>query len=107
MNFKKYTKKVGLTDLEKKNMRSVIYSFIAKQQPVRKPFFNRHINWRGEKNFFLLILNSKPMIALIIAAVLIAFSGGTAAAAENTVPGDLLYPVKVKINEVKKITPKA
>lgn len=99
MNFKKYTKKVGLTDLEKKNMRSAIYSFVTKQQPVRKPFFNRHINWRGEKNFFLLILNSKPMIASIIAAVLIAFSGGTAAAAENTVPGDLLYPVKVKINE--------
>lgn len=99
MNFKKYTKKVGLTALEKKNMRDAICSFVFKQEPTKKTFFNRHINWGGEKNFFLLILNSKPMIASIIAAVLIAFSGGTAAAAENTVPGDLLYPIKTKINE--------
>lgn len=39
------------------------------------------------------------MIATLIVAILLAFGGGTAAAAENTLPGDLLYPIKVKVNE--------
>lgn len=98
MNFKKYTKKVGLTVGEKEKIRGVILQFISQNKFVRNDSIIRHKYWR-ERNIFLLILNSKPMIASLIAAVLIAFSGGAAAAAENTVPGDLLYPVKLKINE--------
>lgn len=42
--------------------------------------------------------NTKPMTALFVALALV-FTGGVSYAAEGSVPGDFLYPVKVGINE--------
>lgn len=97
MKFQKYTKKVNLTPAEKKQIRDNLNAFVAFHPLVRKQASSRHIFWRFPNP--LLILNTKPMIATLIAAVLVAFGGGTAAAAENTLPGDWLYSMKVKVNE--------
>lgn len=44
-------------------------------------------------------LTTRPMIATMFLALLVALGGGTAAAAENAAPGDALYPFKIHINE--------
>ncbi len=89
-------RKIILSKPEKEDIRGVLLSFI-KENPVRNYTDNRH---KVEKVPFLqLFFNHKPMVVTLIAAILIAFGGGTAAAAENTLPGDWLYPVKVNINE--------
>lgn len=43
-------------------------------------------------------LNSKSMTAFIVTLALL-IGGGTSYAAEGAVPGDLLYPIKVEVNE--------
>lgn len=58
----------------------------AGQLPVHPHFFSLHV--RG--NF---------LVASILVVLLLVSSGGTAMAAETALPGDLLYPVKVRINE--------
>ncbi len=46
------------------------------------------------------LTRSRPVLAGALMVVLVAGVGGTAAlAAESTVPGDVLYPVKVSVNE--------
>ena len=46
----------------------------------------------------LINLNSKSMTAFIVTLALLV-GGGTSYAAEGAVPGDLLYPIKVEVNE--------
>lgn len=46
-----------------------------------------------------LFLTQRPMFATIATIVILALSGGTAAAAEGSVPGSSLYPIKVYVNE--------
>lgn len=58
-----------------------------KRVPQRAQIFN---------NFFK--FNTRSMTALIVTLALV-IGGGTSYAAERAVPGDLLYPVKVEINE--------
>lgn len=58
-----------------------------------------HDQEKKEYGFFAKLKTAalSPMpAALLITAML---SGGTAVAADNTVPGDMLYPVKVHVNE--------
>lgn len=93
-------RKIKLTKPEKEDIRGVLLSFL-KSNPVRNHVDIRH---NIQKVTFLKIfLTSKPMIATLIAAILLAFGGGTAVAAENALPGDLLYPIKVKVNEEARI----
>lgn len=96
MKFIRRLKKINLTKEEKRVSREFLLSFID-EHPVRNMSDNRH--YKHKVTFLYLLFNNKPMFASLIAAILIAFSGGTAIAAENTVPGDLLYPIKVKVNE--------
>ncbi len=48
---------------------------------------------------FDLLLTKNYMIPAIIIALLVATSGGTVMAAENSLPGDPLYAVKLNVNE--------
>ncbi len=41
----------------------------------------------------------KPMMALAVLVVTVMAGGGVSLAAENALPGDVLYPVKVEVNE--------
>jgi len=54
--------------------------------------------WSTSYALTLVSYTKRPMPAFIVALILLV-SGGTAIAAEGTLPGDMLYPVKVSINE--------
>jgi hypothetical protein len=89
---------VGLTVSEKEEMRFNVLLYME-ENPVRNVGLRRLIGWKDIKSLLLqpIIYKLKPMhVALIIALL---FSGGTVVAAERALPGDVLYPVKVGVNE--------
>lgn len=51
------------------------------------------------KSPLLTIIKNKYMPIVAVALILAILGGGTSFAAEGSLPGDLLYPVKVKVNE--------
>ncbi|MBI2098289.1 MAG: hypothetical protein HYT49_01335 [Candidatus Wildermuthbacteria bacterium] len=63
----------------------------GRHQVQRSPFFQEFI-----KNCKFLY---KPMMALAVLVVTVMAGGGVSLAAENALPGDVLYPVKVEVNE--------
>lgn len=77
-----------------------ILTAILDGEPMAKP----------EHPFVFWLKHSRlvPAIALVL---IVALGTGTSLAAEGAVPGDLLYPVKIKINEparnIVKLTPEA
>lgn len=93
---KNITKKITLSSREKESAKANILNFI-RLHPVSKPDTSRLLSkW----SFFSLFnLNSKPMPAFLGILLVLASSGGISFAAEGALPGDLLYPVKVGINE--------
>src|SRR3989338_6446139 len=99
-------KRASLSSLEREEMRGDLEQFIS-EHPVRNTGAARLIR-QGRSKFSIptimelfslksLIHNLKPMTIALIIALLI--GGGTSFAAEGAVPGDVLYPVKVNINE--------
>ncbi len=87
---KKESAEVCLSAVEKKAGRAELHSFMS-ARPVRVLDPKRH---RSQ-----LLLISRPMFATIVIALALLAGGGTTLAAEGTMPGDLLYPVKVNVNE--------
>lgn len=60
---------------------------------------NESLNkWEAKKSLNL-FNKKKNMIATIIALLTLTFAGGTTLAAETSLPWDVLYPVKIYINE--------
>ncbi len=57
----------------------------------------RHISYNPF--IYINLFNHKTMLASIIAAILLLTGGGTSLAAESSVPGDILYPIKTEVNE--------
>ncbi len=90
--------KVRLSDEEKSQQRGQILAFIQ-SQPVRVAPIARHSIRSRLINYINVIKQPlfKPMPILIALAILL--GGGTSFAAEKSVPGDALYPVKVGVNE--------
>lgn len=74
-----------------------------KANPVRNPVTSRHLGMKGYGSIpspFSIISkfrNIKTMPVLVILGLLM--GGSVSFASENTVPGDILFPVKVHINE--------
>lgn len=85
--FFKEARSIRMTKEEK----SEVLSYLVRNHPPAG-----HKLWSNKlTNFKLIFL--KPMPIAIIIALLI--GGGASAAAENALPGDTLYPVKVSVNE--------
>lgn len=102
-HIKESAKRVRMNPERKREIRGRLLSFMEKS-PVMAGEATRLMNtarfWSNRPEHIgmlikRLILSPMP-IALIIALLL---GGGAAAAAENTLPGDVLYPVKVEVNE--------
>lgn len=89
-------KSVSLTDDEKARLKENIFN--TEPTKLRNSFIDRLIYaTQNTRSILTNIKNYKPMpIALVLAMFL---SGGAAFAAEGSLPGDLLYPVKVEVNE--------
>jgi len=75
---------------EKNQIRKHLYTTVKKSAII--PHTKQYI-------FNSLVIQRLMFVSLIIATML-ALSGTASYAAENTVPGDVLYPVKVHVNEV-------
>ncbi|MEX0917444.1 MAG: DUF5667 domain-containing protein [Candidatus Paceibacterota bacterium] len=94
--FQKATAHITLEEKERISMREYLLEYL-KMKPVRSEAGARLLK---EQRLFISIVTSKRImpIALIVALVF-AGGGGVSLAAENAVPGDVLYPVKVSVNE--------
>lgn len=94
MKFKNIPK-VHLEENEKKVLLNKLLDFLEKN-PVRKPADGRLIDWTlTTHNMYKLI--TRPLSILI--ALFITVSGASALAAQGSVPGDVLYPYKIHVNE--------
>jgi len=92
-------KSVQLLSDAKLRMREELSSF-ADFHSVRVAVNERSIEQVQSNSVFTLFTHSKSRImnATLLIALMIG-TGGTTFAAQNTVPGDFLYPVKVYVNE--------
>ncbi|OHA48812.1 MAG: hypothetical protein A2806_03900 [Candidatus Terrybacteria bacterium RIFCSPHIGHO2_01_FULL_48_17] len=89
--------KVRLSEAEHAAMRSKLIAFI-KTHPVRDMAPRRPL-WQRSP-FYLFNVKPQFVMPFILAfVILFAVGGGASFAAENSLPGEMLYPVKVNINE--------
>lgn len=80
--------KVRLTDAERSRIQSALLSRMqAGAQPIRSPYVISSLFYR------------KAALTLGMCLVVIGIIGGTAFAAQDALPGDTLYPIKVGITE--------
>lgn len=87
-----YARGAKLSRTAKSRLRSEIFERTSPAAPVKSPFmvisaWSEHFS----KKAFVFVPASLAFVLLI--------GGGAAAAAENALPGDLLYPIKTSINE--------
>lgn len=104
---KKGAKHTRLSAVEKAEMKSVLVRHmkanpvsitVLNTRKIQSPFFNIN-NFRNKKGISILVIGGLLM------------SGSVSLAAEKTVPGDALYPIKIHVNEQVRgalaVTPKA
>jgi hypothetical protein len=89
-------KHVTLSEKERAEMRGDIMAFIQ-ANPVRNTNVVRRHTYTGPFTVFTTI-KRKRMISAILLTMFV-LSGGVSYAAEGSLPGDMLYPVKIHVNE--------
>ena len=94
-NLFKKTGKIALTPEEKLQTRANLQVFLN-EHPVRN-LAQERLLWQRSMFQPIYLFIQKPMPAIIIAVLLL--TGGVSYAAEQSLPGDTLYPVKVSVNE--------
>lgn len=92
------TKDVKLTEREKGWMRSELQAFM-KAHPVRVIAESRQIDQEGHSHFLSSFKSMMLKPLPITLSALLVLGGGTAFAAEQSLPNEALYPVKVQVNE--------
>jgi len=93
-NLKHEADKIRLTSAEKSAMRARIFDAL-KGQSLESPELRTVLNRRSPYVFM-----SYHMRMALAGLLLFVFAGiGTVSAAQGALPGDLLYPVKVSVNE--------
>ncbi len=96
----------NLTKQEKEQIKHHLISYME-ANPVRNSEVQRHKVWHEKFRSLLYKLNPKNMYALLLKPAsmvisgVIVFTGGTGIAAQQSLPGDALYPVKVGQEEVR------
>jgi hypothetical protein len=89
---------LNLTVSEKDEVKNAVLAFMD-ANPVRNVKSVRHIQYWGENFSRVLFLKRKYMFATLAVILALALGGGTSFAAEQAVPGDALYQIKVHVNE--------
>lgn len=92
----KTAENVRLTTDERERMKRVLSEYVA-MKPLRVAPLDR----RAPLSYALISFYalSRKSIAGILVAVLLFSGAGVSFAAENALPGDVLYPIKVEVNE--------
>jgi|GEM_PF-817384 len=94
---KNATEHIALTDTEKRVMRERLVSYMA-YKPIRTSAAQRS-GYRRHHPVLSFFRAAHLSGALVIALVVTSSTFGVSLAATNALPGDILYPVKVNINE--------
>lgn len=98
-------KKISLTKEEKNKMLNNLSIYADLNMPILKPNIEKVLSFYGMQ------INTRMAYVLASVLFLILIGGGAVYASENSLPGDMLYPIKTKITEpiVKtlSITPEA
>ncbi len=89
---------LSLTDDERAMARQRTISFV-KSNPARNVDQPRLLKWLGIMSPQPRLLKFKYAMPLFLIFALLASGGGVSYAAQNSLPGDPLYPVKVDVNE--------
>lgn len=93
-NIKQEAAKLMLTPQEKTAMKARIFGVPA---PA-------HMNPKQSPYFIFSIQFMQARVLAPLAVVLVVFAGGsTAAAAQGALPGDVLYPIKISVNEAVEV----
>ncbi|MDP3953938.1 MAG: DUF5667 domain-containing protein [bacterium] len=98
LNFEKFVEDSKKIKLEKSEKDRILHFLKAEMmnESVREKVSPGHILW-STKLYQFKFNFTKPMPIAIIIALLI--TGGTSFAAQQSLPGDVLYPVKLEVNE--------
>lgn len=96
--FKNLVKKVALSEKEVADLRLSISEF-AKSKPVREERTVEFGSHTKQRSWFLPLFTFRPMPIALAIILFVTVGGGVSVAAENALPGDVLYPVKVSVNE--------
>lgn len=91
---KRYAQGTHLSAEEKTAMRDVLIRYIVAHPARESAYQSRSI----PSPFSLEVLRSRKSLAALVIGGLLA-GGSVSFAAEGTVPGDMLYPIKVRVNE--------
>lgn len=94
----KQLKEKRLLNEERDSLRMFLLNYV-KDNPVRKEVFFRP-QLEKDKKWMISALLKPKLLPALIAMILIIFVGvGISKAAEKSLPGDIFYPVKVKVIE--------
>lgn len=88
---------IRMSDTEYERGRLVVESFI-RSHPVRDEETYRHSFHLGGAPRILHLLQ-RPMIAAFLIIIVLAATAGTTLASDQALPGDVLYPIKIHVNE--------
>lgn len=96
--FKVLVKKVALSEKEVADLRISISEFVKSKlvREVRAAEVGSHIR---QRSWFSPLFTFQPMPIALVIILFVTVGGGVSVAAENALPGDALYPVKVSVNE--------
>lgn len=97
---KKSARSVQLNTEEKSSLKKNVVAFMNANplSTVRIENTRRHISHAHGQTFLFSFLNRKYMFATLAVVLVLMLSGGVSYAAEGTVPGNVLYPIK-QVNE--------
>ena len=93
------TKLVKLNQQEKMEIRKALLNFM-KIQPVRARGILRPILQERSILTKIILILKKPMpVIAVILIIALSAGGGVSVAAQKALPQDILYPIKININE--------
>jgi len=84
---------IKLPEEARDRTRAILERYIE-MMPIQKALATEY-----SPSFFAFFASLRRPVVLASIATVVLLGGGTAYAAENTLPGDILYPVKIHINE--------
>ena len=88
--------KISLTKEEKNSMRSALVNYIRLNPATNQVFYRHGISTQP---WFLTFFNSRLAPVALSFLVLLSMGGGVSFAAEKSLPGNVLYPLKVHVLE--------
>ncbi|MBI5138179.1 MAG: hypothetical protein HZA95_00045 [Candidatus Vogelbacteria bacterium] len=101
IRFKKIADNIKLSSTEKQKMRNELLAFM-RENPAKADQYEKYALGYSDRTFgsvFYLFRSNRMRMASAFVMILLLIGGGVSYAAEGALPGDVLYSVKVSLNE--------